>query len=101
LGEGKQGIEVVCGKGHILDGAAIGAEAFKSSAGIAGGTPHLGGEGRLGQFPNHGVFATARADDKQLHEEGSETGSVSRRKAFFGLCGGSFVPTLAFSGGCE
>jgi hypothetical protein len=50
-----------------FDRRAVAGEVFLRNAGVARRAPHLRGVRRLCQFPDEGVFASARTDDENFH----------------------------------
>ena len=58
--------EIFCRNINIFNGVAGFEESLSFGAGIARCAPHPSNVRRLRKFPNQGVFATARTDDKDF-----------------------------------
>ncbi len=65
--EREKGGQVIRGDGRALNRGAVAGEAFAGDAGVARGAEQFCNARRLGQFPNQGMLASARADDQNIH----------------------------------
>ena len=93
LGEGEQRGQIFRAEVDAFDRGAVPGQPFLRDAGVARGAPQLRDVRRLRQLPNQGVFASARADDQNLHRRrlNQEPAGAQKQIATFllDICPGS------------